>query len=447
MIDTFLGFFVVTLIPIAIPSTIGPGAERVLFGGWRVLQLATLAVALLITLRRLVLGRWVDRLLALAVALALGYVALSCVYVEFDAQIEYQRVLLLADRYHGLWHGYRHGFSRWILGYPPGTSLSVIWYRWLHLPTANLAQDVLLFLWFANFITRHLRNLDAAGKTLFSVLLFSAPLVQWHATFFYNNLFYALLWAQLVLLPLFDATPPPRERCATALVLVWMRPQWQLAAIPILSSALTMIGVMPALDWRRVRDLALTTLAMLLVAWLGAIYWQRMIVRLSAMQQTEQSAIEHAIEASQDPHTLELAIESTPVKRRLFTPEPLLSRRSAGAVRWAWDVTMHSYAVSMTFLGAAALLALVLLRRRALPFLVPLLSPLGIIVGTAMFARTYGDYSANAWALERLQIICPILAAGVAAALHHHLRAPGSANSDSKSTRGNTSRNPPTPAL
>jgi len=39
-----------------------------------------------------------------------------------------------------------------------------------------------------------------------------------------------------------------------------------------------------------------------------------------------------------------------------------------------------------------------------------------------VFARSVASYQANEWALERLQIIVPILAAGVATALHQALR-------------------------
>ena len=68
------------------------------------------------------------------------------------------------------------------------------------------------------------------------------------------------------------------------------------------------------------------------------------------------------------------------------------------------------------------LLALVTLRRRGLAFLAPMLGPFIVMIGTAVFARSVASYQANEWALERLQIIVPILAAGVATALHQALR-------------------------
>jgi hypothetical protein len=421
MIDAFLLFFLVSLVPIAFIG-LGARTEHAIFVAWRVAQLATLALSFAWILYRLARGRWTDWLLLVAISLLVAFIALSYVGIAWDSQIEYQRVLLLAERYGGLTEAYRHGVTSWILGYPPGTSLSVAWYRWLRLPSPNVAQGVLFALWSTSLLVRHMRSLDVASKLLFFVLLVSGPLFLWHLTYFYNNLFYALIWGQLILAPMFGSSLRPWERCGYALVLVWLRPQWQIAAIPIGSAALATLLSEPTFDRRCLYETVLATLAALCVAWLGATYWQTAAARLTGAQDQVKSAILDDIAAHQDQRSVHVDVTTKTIERQSPPKPALWSKQSADAITWAYGVTKNAYAISLLVLAGVALLGLLSLRRGGLVFVVPLLSPLALIVGTAIFARSYPEYRANKWALERLQIIAPILAAGAAAALHHAYR-------------------------
>lgn len=420
MIDGMLAYFLVSLIPIAL--LFGGRAEHVLFVGWRWLQVVTLFAVAAHVLYRTVRSGWRDVVLLVAIAVGIGYIALSYSAIAWDAQIEYHRVVLLAARYGGLTEGYRHGVANWILGYPPGTSLSVMFYSTLHLASANVAQGLLTLLWSAVFMQRHMRNVDFAGKAIFFVLLGMGEHALWHVTYFYNNLFYALIWAELVLAPMLGSSMRPWERVGWALVLVWLRPQWQIAAIPIGSSALSTLLAAKSLDLRFVRDLALTTMAALLVAWLGSGYWRTASAALDRAISEEKMRVVDAIGAEQDRQILAVETATKALEQQRAPTPPLLSRASLDAVDWAFYVTKHVYRRSMWMMGFLALFALVTLRRRGLMLLVPLLSPLALVLGTAVFARMFPGYRSNEWALERLQIITPILAAGMVTALHRAIR-------------------------
>lgn len=421
MIDVFLAFLLVSVLPIAFIG-VGGRLEHVLFLIWRALQLGALLLAFGYLGHRLWRARWADRLLLVVVAVALGYVALSYDAIAWDAQMEYHRVLLLADRWGSLSEGYAHGMVSWLLGYPPGASLSVIWYRTVRLPSVNMAQDVLLLLWAAVFVLRHMQRVDAPGKIIFFGLLATNAELQWHATFFYNNLFYALIWAQFVLVPLFGSTLRPWEQCAYALVLVWLRPQWQIAAIPIASGALAALLSAPSIHRRCVRDTALVALAAVVVAWLAGVHWYRIVGPLGLRQQQQKVATVAEAREHQDPHVLQIEVATQAVEKLAPPSSPLLSSASVAAIGWAFGVSWKLHWPGMLLLLAVGLLAVATLRRRGLVFVVPWLSPLALIVGTAAFAHVYPNYRANTWALERMQIVVPILAAGAVAALHARLR-------------------------
>jgi hypothetical protein len=424
VIDAFLVFMMVTLVPIAFLG-IGGRAEHALFIGWRWLQVATLLAAGGYVLYRMATRSRRDLILLVVIAACIAYLGLSYVGIYWDAQIEYNRVLLLADRFGSLTEGYRHGNAHWIFGYPPGATLSVMFFSTLHMISPNVAQGILLVLWCGAFLVRHLRDVDLPSKIVFFLLLATGAQFAWHATYFYNNLFYALLWAQLVLAPLFGSTLSPWERCGTALVLVWLRPQWEIAAIPIATSALTTLLIAPRVDRRLVRDTTLATLVALAVAWHGNAYWQRASPILDQqMSQHGAALIDEAAATQHDSRTLDVQVTTKPTAV-LATPVPaLVSGESVDAIAWAFKLTREKYPLSSAALCMASLFALASLRRRGLAFIVPLLGPLGLVVGTAVFARGYADYRANSGALERLQIIVPILSAGVLAALPRTLRAP-----------------------
>jgi hypothetical protein len=266
-----------------------------------------------------------------------------------------------------------------------------------------------------------LRAVDGWGKAIFFVLLLFVPLIQWHMVYFYNNLFFSLLWGQLVLTPLWGSSLAPWERCAIALVMVWLRPQWMIVAVPVASSALIAILVAPSRDRRFVRDTILVTLAALVVAWLGAVYWVRTAAHLQDQQTKHNADVSAAIAAHQDPRVLELHVTTQPVEKLKPPPPPLFSERSATVVAWAYRVTRNGHALSLDFLFALTLLALVTLGRRGIVFLVPLASSMALVVGTAVFARNYPEFAANSGALERMQLIVPVLTAGLAAALYHRV--------------------------
>jgi hypothetical protein len=423
VIDAFLVFFLVSIVPLAFIG-VGGRTGHALLAIWRVAQFGTLALAFAFVLYKLARSRWQDIVLFLAIIAAVAVVGLSYSNIAWDAQIEYHRIVLLTEQWHSLYDAYVHGMSTWIVGYPPGTSLSVMWYRWLHLISPNVAQEVLLVLWCGAFMIRHMQRVDTLGKVVFFALVATTPLFQWHVTYFYNNLFYALICAQLVLAPLFGSSIRPWELSAYALVLVCLRPQWEIAAISITSSALaTVLAATPPLERRRLRDAVVAALVALMVARYGAIYWKHAEIQLVAAQEQHKLAIAQQLAATQPHDALEVQVQTKAVEQLAPPLPPLLSRESLGAIAWAWNISTKPYASDFVLLGGVGLLALATLRRRGLPLLVPWLSPLGLIAGTAVFAHSQPTYRANAWALERLQIVVPILAAGSAAALYMRLRA------------------------
>jgi hypothetical protein len=421
VIDAFLVFFLVTLVPIAFLG-VGGRTEHVLFVGWRWLQVVTLFGAGAYILYRLIRYDWRGLLVLVLVAAGVAWLGLSYIGIAWDAQIEYNRVLQLARQYGSITDAYRHGVTHWILGYPPGASLSVAFFLTLKLISPNVAQGILLILWSGNMLARHMRHIDLPGKLAFFLLLATGEQLIWHYTYFYNNLAYALVWATFVLVPLFGSSLRPWEWCGYALVLVWLRPQWQIAAIPITLGALATLASARVWSWKVLRDTALLCCAALLVAQQASTYWKSATIELDAAIAHENRAVIDSLTAQQNAPVLDVVVPTEPTVQQATPLPELWSRESVDAVKWAYHVTDRLYALSLGVLAGALLIALVVLRRRGLVFLVPLLSPLGVLVGTAYFAHVYAGYRANTWALERLQIIVPILAAGTLAALHHALR-------------------------
>jgi len=421
MIDAFLAFFLVSLLPIAFLG-IGGHTEHVLFIGWRWLQVVALFASSLFVVYQL--ARRDRRGLAVLALVVVGvaYLGLSYLGIAWDAQIEYNRVLQLAQRFGSITEAYRHGVTHWIFGYPPGASLSVAFFLTLKMISPNVAQGVLLALWSGSLLTRHLRHVDVPTKIVFFVLLATGTQLMWHFAYFYNNLFYALVWATFVFAPMFGSSLRPWEWCGYALVLVWLRPQWQIAAIPIGVGALAALASARTWNLRVLRDTILMMTAALAVAWLGSTYWRSASAKLDEAMSRENADVIANITAQQASPVLEIDVHTRPLAQQTTTVPPFLSRESVDAVVWAYHVTAHAYSLSLVVLAAVATLALLILRRRGLVFVVPLLSPIGIVLGTAAFAHYYAAYRANSWALERLQIITPILAAGSVAALHWTVR-------------------------
>jgi hypothetical protein len=203
--------------------------------------------------------------------------------------------------------------------------------------------------------------------------------------------------------------------------MVWLRPQFELTALSLVSMGLTRLLTT---RWQRraVLETVATTVLALMVASYGARYWQRMMPVLANLQDSHYAAASTAIAAGQDPHALEIAIATH--MQPPPTP-PALSSNSVEAIHWAYQTSMHVVAQSAWIVVGTALFALVVLRRRGLAFLVPILTPAGFIIGTAAFARGYPAYRDNAWALERLQLVTSVFAAGTLAALHFQLRRTG----------------------
>jgi len=421
MIDAFLVFFLVSLIPIAFLGIGGP-TEAALFTAWRWLQVVTFLGASAWVLYQLARRDWRGLVVLLLLALVVAYFGLSYSGIAWDAQIEYHRVLLLAIRYGGLTEGYRHGVVSWVLGYPPGTSLSVAFYRSLHLLSPNVAQELLFLLWSGAFFVRHLRHVDLPGKLLFFAIILVDTRFLWHLTYFYNNLFYALIWAELALAPLFGSPMRPWETCGSALVLVWLRPQWEIAAIPIATGALATLLASPTWTKRLLRDAGVVTAAALVVARLAASYWQNAVGELGRLLNGHTVQVLDQLRTHPDFPALHVDVDTKAFMQQAPHTPALLSKESANAVAWAYHVSVDRYPLYFAALAALALLALVTLRRRGLAFLAPMLGPFIVMIGTAVFARSVASYQANEWALERLQIIVPILAAGVATALHQALR-------------------------
>lgn len=421
MIDAFLVFFLVTLLPIAFVG-IGGRTEHALFATWRWLQVAALLAAACFVLYRLIRRDWRALVVLVLVGAGVAYLDLSYIGIAWDAQIEYFRVLQLAKQYGSLTEGYRHGITHWIFGYPPGASLSVAFFQTLNMVSPNIAQGILILLWSGSLMARHMRDVDLAGKLAFFVLLATGSQLVWHYTYFYNNLFYALVWATLVLVPMFGSSLRAWEWCGYALVLVWLRPQWQIAAIPIGTGALSTLLAASGWSRRHARDTAIVAAAALTVAWLGSAYWQTASVELDRAMSRETTAVIAKLTEQQRSPVLEIEVRTKPFAQQYKPVPPLLSHASVAAVGWAYHVTARLYAVSLAVLALIGFVAVWALRRRGLVFLTPVLSPLAVLLGTAVFAR-YADLKTNTWALERLQIISPILMAGTLTALHRALRA------------------------
>ncbi len=421
MTDAFLVYFLVTLLPMFFLG-VGGRTEHVVFVCWRWLQVVTLFGAFAYVIHRLIRRDWRDFVVLLLIAIAVAYLGLSYIGIAWDAQIEYNRVLQLAREFGSITEGYRHGVAHWIFGYPPGASLSVAFFMTLKLISPNAAQGILLVLWCGSLMQRHMRDVDLAGKLAFFILLATGSQLTWHYSYFYNNLFYALVWATFVLVPLFGSSMRPWEWCGYALVLVWLRPQWHIAVIPIFCGTLSALASAPAWNRRVVRDIALATIAAFAVAWLGSSYWKTASITLEAQMSHHNVEVLDDIAAHQDQHVLEIEVETKPLTQQAAPPASFFSRQSIDAIQWAYGVTKRLYSLSLMVLVAAALFALIVLRRRGIAFVVPLLSPIGVLLGTAAFAYVYSGYRANTWALERLQIITPILAAGTLVALHRAIR-------------------------
>jgi hypothetical protein len=418
MTDWFVVFLVASDLPLLLPVGMSRGLENGLFTAWRWAQVGVGVLALVMVLRQL----W--RASAPTRWCALGWTAFSLVIffqyrpMEWDAVVEYDRMVHLSLRHGGLWQGYIHAATTYVLGYPPGATLSVIWGRTVGLPSSNLAHVAILWLWGLSWV----RQLGSTGRGyggfLFGALYLLAPYVDWHHEYFYNNIIYAILFAQLILIPLLRIESSLAESCACALLLVWLRWPRELAAVSIMSAAA--IRLLRGEPLRRTAVIMLLSLGCTVA---GARLWSHRASQLTALQREHEQRLDGQTAMQQDSLAEEYHFEGSPAARS----KPSATKRDLRsvyreAIVWAWNVTFQHYSTSLFLIFGACLFAWTLGLRTGLAYSVPLLTPLAFIAASAAFAETYPGYQQIPGSLVRLEIILPLLAAGGAVALEADLR-------------------------
>jgi hypothetical protein len=429
VIDVFCLFMLWTVLPTALPVGTPPAIERVCFTGWAAVQVALLAFGLGYLVWRAVRATWSARILVVALA-AIGAIgAFAYNRIQWDAQAVYDRVAHLAVLHRGVWTGFVHGGNDWILSYPPGASLTVVWGVLCGLPSSNFAHAVLMWLWGATLVVRVLpqTGLKRSGLVFFVLLfVYASPIPWaipwWHYWLYYNNIFFSLVWMQFILCALIDLRMRPWEHLAYALVLVWLRPFFGIAALPVLSAGA--IALLRGRPWKPVLWL---TAAALVVQLGGVRAWHGKVTALTEAQGAYQRSALSQIEARRDPHALAIDLDtSIHAASRTTAPSaaaPLGTRRRIfiDAVVWAWAQAWAVGRYALLFLIMVPLGALVLGWRRALGYLLPLFNVLALVVGTGFFALGFPAYRANVEAFERMLIIAPILVAAVAVAFDRDL--------------------------
>jgi hypothetical protein len=419
MIDGFLVFMLYSLVPMLFPTGLPPGTERALFLTWAVGQVMVVAALVLYLAWRTARARWQTRLAVIAWALTCFFVALSYMEIAWDSVVVYDRVVKVALHQKGLWSGYVSAGTPYVFGYPPGASLSVLWGRFLRMPSANMAHAAVLWLWMTNWLVEIVeREGNRKSAPLFLLLFAIGPQVFWHVVFFYNNIVYALLWTTLVTAPLHRVKLKPWQLCGYALALVWFRPQLLLALVPIASTALIEL-LLDGLNRRRLVWFVIAAL----VAFAGARFWERRVVQQTALQEQRLLDNQKLQTAGRDASALELRFDAPPEQAPPVTTTQAKPRARVvrEAIAWASGVAYRAYGPALLALLVLPLCGLWLGRRWGLAVAVALLTPLTFIAGTAQFALANPDYQSIPGSLERLLLVTPLLAAAVAVAVEARL--------------------------
>lgn len=421
--DPFLIFLLVSNLPILFPVTRFTRVEAAFFFLWRFVQIGalvwTLGYILLLAARRCT---WPQRIFV-GVMLVVAVLA-ACDYNEmfWDSVVLYDRLVLLAFQHHGLWQGIVHGGTPYIIGYPPGSSLSVLWYKTLGLPTANMANVAVTYLWLASFTVRYLAPTRRwTGMLILTAVIAYFPTLWWTLLYFNNNLLYALLWASVIGVALLGQRSSLAELCGYAVCLIWLRPQFELTVIPIVSA-----GAIYLVRGNRWRPIVLMTVAALVCANLGARLWRHDADRLTALQAEHDAQLRVRSAVGQDPAVLAVHLPAfhADAPATPHAPPPRSPREvERVAIRWAWKESYRWNDRPILLMAALSLIAFALGLRRGLAHLVPWLTLAGFIGGTAIFAKAYPDYQSIGGSMERMEIVLPLLAGMMAVALDAELAA------------------------
>jgi hypothetical protein len=403
-VDWFVVFLAYSMMPMLFPQS--AGAETILFAIWRVGQIVLLLGVCVALAREF----WRASRAAKASLVVWAFLTLVMCFAQrvtwWDAVVEYDRIILLALRHHGIWQGLIQAGDQYIFGYPPGASLSILWGSAFGLH-CNQAQTLLLFIWTSSFTLRYLSGHRWYSYCLFGLLYYLVHEIGWHYIYFYNNIIYTVVWAQLILVPLLRVQVRWWEQVLTALLLVCFRTQFSLALVPIVSGA--MIHLL--LNGPRRRTIAIS-LAAVAVAFAFGKFWDARAGQAYERQKALLAAEATVTSAGQDPSAIELVYKEAP------TPQAV---NRVGvyreAIEWAWGITDFNYSWSLILMAALWIFALALGWRVTLAYLVPLLTPAAIIVGTGPFALVFPQYKSYDSSLIRLETILPFLAAGMVVAL------------------------------
>jgi hypothetical protein len=423
MIDVFLIFLVWSLAPIALPIGTPRSVQGVLFYIWAAGQMALLVWACTYLARQTFRARRAEKCqVAMYVVLAV-FGASAHVALQWDAQATYDRVARLTIEYRGLWSGLVHGGNSWILGYPPGTALTVVWAHLLHLPTSNIANVALLTLFFCNWTLRYVSSTGMwRSGFIFAALVFfvSGPIGWatpiWHYVVYYNNIVFALIWMLFIFVELRQLRWSPAEHLGYALALVWLRPVVSIAALPILS-----VAAMRILRCRDAKRACVLAAAALAVQCLGVVTWNAKEHGLERMQAAYERQVEQDVISHKDAQVLRIDIKTNPrpTKQERLAPVTAFER----ALSWAAVVTSNTCGGAMAVMAACSILAWATGWRQALVYAIPPLNLVALVFGTGFFAIHYPTYQDNYEAFQRLLIIGPILMAAVVVAIDAELAA------------------------
>jgi hypothetical protein len=412
VIDPFLAFIAWTDLPLLFPA----GAlGAALFAIWSYLQVVVFfGAALLVLYRAHRTGRSVALVvyaaLVIAVVIAFNYCELG-----WDAVALYDRVDLNFAR-NGLWEGYAHAGTTYALSYPPGTSLTVMWGMRLGIMDSNFTHTFVVWLWFSSFMVTCVGKTGRFYSPILFLFLFSVgPDLSWHEMVFFNNILYAAIWTQLIVTPLLRVRTSPWSLCLYGVVLVWLRPQVEMAAVPVLSNA----AIQLLLD-KPAKKVLISVTAALAAMYIASALWtyrSGQIANTQARLDRDQAVVQLA---GRDP-----AMQKIELPRRPPDKAPLPSRKAADvygeAVQWAYDLTTQWYGPAFWLLAIVGLVAFTRGGRIGLAYTIPFLSPISMIVATGRFAQYYAGWKGLWNSLVRLELIIPILAAAVPVALEAEL--------------------------
>lgn len=421
MIDGFLVWMLWTLVPIAVPTGTPAWLQHGIFYAWITGQFSGLIACTVYLVLQTIRARPLLQLQVIGWLIIGLFAAFMWTPLQWDAQAVYDRVAHLAIAQRALWLGLERGGNSWILGYPPGASLTVIWGKLLKMPSSNLTHCIVITLWAWNWTIRYI-SATRIGRSgfLFATLFFyvAAPVgwatPAWHYAVFYNNLLFALIWMQFLFAAWVDVSWRSWEPIGYALVLIWLRPVVGIAALPILSWA-----AISMLRRGNIRRIAVVAVAGFVVQVAGARAWVAKSHALESIQRAYADEVETEIAARRNATPLTIEVHTDP-HHATNTPSSA-SRVFSEALTWATMVVRTTCGGGMLLLFVLALLAATLGWREGLSYVIAPMNIIALVIGTGFFAIGYRTYRDDYEAFERLLIIAPTLLAAAVTALDARL--------------------------